>query len=123
MTLWFQDLAATIGAVTRGDGVHVHDRGGVYAIRNLLKLAPDVKNALRSSKVRDVVESVLGRDAMLVRGLYLDKIPRANWAVWWHQDATVTVKTRGEATGFGPWSIKAGVQHAMAAPGLLAYML
>jgi ectoine hydroxylase-related dioxygenase (phytanoyl-CoA dioxygenase family) len=115
------ELRTTIGAVTSGDGVY--NRGGVYAIRNLLKLAPDVKNALRAPKVRDVVESVLGRDAMLVRGLYLDKIPRTNWAVSWHQDAAVTVKARGEATGFGPWSTKGGVQHVMAPPGLLAYML
>jgi len=35
------ELETTIGAVTSGDGVY--DRGGVYAIRNLLKLAPDVK--------------------------------------------------------------------------------
>lgn len=115
------ELETTIGAVTSGDGVY--DRGGVYAIRNLLKLAPDVKNALRASKVRDVVESVLGRDAMLVRGLYFDKSPRANWAVSWRQDATVTVKARGEVNGFGQWSTKAGVQHVMAPPGFLATML
>lgn len=114
-------LESAIGAVTNGDGVY--DRGGVYAIRNLLQLAPDVKNALNASKVKEIVESVLGRDAKLVRGLYLDKTPRANWAVSWHQDATVTVKARGEATGFGPWSTKAGIQHVMAPPGLLAYML
>ena len=115
------ELETTIGAVTSGDGVY--DRGGVYAIRNLLKLAPDVKSALRAPKVRDVVESVLGRDAMLVRGLYLDKTPRSNWAVSWHQDAAVTVKARGEATGFAAWSTKAGVQHVMAPPGFLATML
>jgi len=115
------ELSATIGAVTSGNGVY--DRGGVYAIRNLLKLAPDVKNALRAAKVRDVVESVLGRDAMLVRGLYLDKTPRANGAVSRHQDATVTVRARGEATGFGPWSTKAGIQHVLAPSGLLSYML
>ena len=65
------ELRTTIGAVTSGDGVY--NREGVYAIRNLLKLAADVKNALRAPKVRDVVESVLGRDAVLVRGLYLDE--------------------------------------------------
>ena len=115
------ELTRTTSAVTNGNGVC--DRGGVYAIRNLLKLAPDVKNALRASKVRDVVESVLGRRAMLVRGLYLDKTPRANWAVAWHQDATITVKARGTATGFGPWSTKAGVEHVIAPPGLLSDML
>lgn len=115
------ELGAAIGAVKSGDGVY--DRGGVYAIRNLLELAPDVKKALQAPKVREVVETVLGREARLVRGLFLDKTPRSNWAVSWHQDATVTVKARGEATGFGPWSTKAGVQHVMAPPGLLSYML
>lgn len=116
-----EELESAIASVTSGDGVY--DRGGIYAIRNLLELAPDVKSALTSAKVRDVVESVLGRDAMLVRGLYLDKTPRANWSVSWHQDATVTVKSRGDATGFGPWSMKAGIQHVMAPPGLLSCML
>lgn len=115
------ELADVVGAVSSGDGVY--DRGGVYAIRNLLQLAPNVKRALQAAKVREVVESVLGRGALLVRGLFLDKTPRTNWAVSWHQDATVTVKARGEATGFGPWSTKAGVQHVMAPPGLLSYML
>jgi len=115
------DLRGAVESVSLGDGVY--DRGGIYAIRNLLRLAPDVKKALDASKVKDVVESVLGRQAFLVRGLFLDKTPRANWAVSWHQDAAVTVKTRGEANGFGPWSTKGGVQHVMAPPGLLSAML
>lgn len=116
-----EQLVASIDSVEAGDGVY--DRGGVYAIRNLLKLAPDVKRALEASVLREIVDSVLGRDAFLVRGLFLDKTPRANWAVGWHQDSAITVKARAEATGFGPWSIKAGVQHVMAPPGILSYML
>ena len=42
------ELETTIGAVTSGDGVY--DRAGVYAIRNLLKRAPDVKNACAPRK-------------------------------------------------------------------------
>ena len=114
-------LSAAIDSVTPGAGVY--DRGGVYAIRNLLQRVPEAKRALEASRVRDVVESVLGREARLVRGIFLDKTPRANWAVSWHQDAAITVKARAEANGFGPWSTKGGVQHVMAPPGLLSAML
>jgi hypothetical protein len=73
--------------------------------------------------VREVVEGVLGPGAFCVRGLYLDRSPRANWRMPWHQDATITVKGRIDVTGFGPWTVKSGVQHVMAPPGTLSAML
>lgn len=115
------ELSEAVGSVTSGPGVY--ERDGVYAMRNLLELAPGVKKALAAPAVRHLVESVLGPGGFCVRGLFLDNIPRPSWRVPWHQDATVTVKERGEATGFGPWSSKAGIAHVIAPPGLLSAML
>ena len=58
-----------------------------------------------------------------VRALYFDKSPGANWLVAWHQDLTLAVRTRVEVQGFGPWSIKDGVQHVQPPVGLLEQML
>jgi ectoine hydroxylase-related dioxygenase (phytanoyl-CoA dioxygenase family) len=77
----------------------------------------------REPLVREVVSGVLGPGAFCVRGLFLDRSPRASWRVPWHQDATVTVKGRIDVTGFGPWTMKGGVQHVMAPPGTLSAML
>jgi ectoine hydroxylase-related dioxygenase (phytanoyl-CoA dioxygenase family) len=114
-------LAGAVESVTTGPGVY--SRNGIYAMRNLFGLAPEVKRALVVPAVRHLAESVLGPDAFCVRGLFFDKTPKTSWRVPWHQDATVTVKERSETTGFGPWSNKAGITHVVAPPGLLSAML
>jgi len=40
-----------------------------------------------------------------------DKTRSANWSLGWHQDRTVAVCERREANGYGPWTIKQGIQH------------
>ena len=123
-----RDLVSTLsGAVStfssgrREQGVY--RRGDVYALRNLFDLVPETKAALQATAVREVVRAVLGPEAFCVRALFLDKTPRANWKVPWHQDATIVVKERAEIVGFGPWTMKAGLQHVVAPPGTLSAML
>ena len=115
------DLVNTVESVKEGAGVRSRD--GIYAIRNLLGLAPDVKRALESQVIKGIVESALGSEAFLVGGLYFDKHPDANWKVPWHQDATITVREKADVTGFGPWTMKAGVQHVQAPPFVLYDLL
>ena len=105
------------------EGPEVRTRPGIYAIRNLLKVAPGVRRALDSPVIRTLVASTLGAEAALVGGFYFDKLPEANWKVPWHQDATIAVQERIETTGFGPWSMKAGVQHVQAPPYVLYDLL
>jgi ectoine hydroxylase-related dioxygenase (phytanoyl-CoA dioxygenase family) len=94
-----------------GSGEGVLRRGGVYAIRNLFEVLPAARELARSAAVRAPVETVLGADCFVVRGVLFDKTSAAPWKVAWHQDLTVAVRERVEAEGFGPWSIKAGVVH------------
>jgi hypothetical protein len=101
----------------------VYARGAVYALRNLFDLVPETSQALRARALGNVVSAVLGPGAFCVRALFLDKTPRSNWKVPWHQDATIVVKARAEVTGFGPWTTKAGLQHVAAPPGTLSAML
>ena len=111
--------------VAHGEGVL--RRGGVYAIRNLFAVLPAARELANSAAVRALVEPVLGPDAFVVRGVLFDKTPAAPWKVAWHQDLTVAVRGRAEVEGFGPWSLKAGVQHvqppARVLEGLLAVRL
>jgi len=115
------DAVSELAGGRREQGVY--RRGDVYALRNLFDLVPETKAALRAKAVREVVPAVLGPEAFCVRALFLDKTPRANWKVPWHQDATIVVKERAEVTGFGPWTMKAGLQHVSAPPGTLSAML
>ncbi len=115
------DAVSKLSGGRRDQGVY--RRHDVYALRNLFDLVPETKAALHAKAVRDVVSAVLGPEAFCVRALFLDKTPRANWKVPWHQDATIVVKERAEITGFGPWTRKAGLQHVVAPPGTLSAML
>lgn len=58
-----------------------------------------------------------------MRGTLFDKTPSANWLVPWHQDLTICVKQRIEAAGYGPWTIKACVQHVQPPVAILDTML
>jgi len=69
------------------------------------------------------VEEVLGPGAFAVRGILFDKTPDANWKVPWHQDLSIAVKEQIEVSGFGPWSLKAGVVHVQPPTGVLESML
>lgn len=81
-----------------------------YAQRNLLSV-PSVRELARSEPVRGLITPVLGPDCFAVRGILFNKSRTANWKVVWHQDLTIAVRERREVSGFGPWTVKAGVLH------------
>ena len=101
----------------------VRKRGGIFAIRNLLDLSPEVRELAGSSAVRGLIQPLLGPHAFPVRGILFDKIPDANWKVPWHQDVTIAIQRRVEAEGFGPWTMKADVLHAQPPVFVLENML
>ena len=67
---------------------------GRAGIRNLLELAPRISALARSQKIRSLVAPILGDNSRVVRGIFFDKQPSANWKVPWHQDRTIAVKNR-----------------------------
>ena len=66
---------------------------------------------------------LLGPTARPVRALTFNKTAEANWIVPWHQDRTVAVREKHPVDGFGPWSIKGGMQHVEPPFEILAAML
>lgn len=105
------------------DASSVRRRGGVFAVRNLLDVAPAVRELADSTSVRFLASAVLGKQIRPVRGILFDKIPDANWTVPWHQDLTIAVQARVEAEGYGPWSVKADVLHVQPPAEILENML
>lgn len=95
----------------------------VYALRNLLDISPEVHALSQSEAVRKLVEPLLGRACLSVRGILFDKVPSANWKVPFHQDVTIAVRERMDLDGFGPWSLKAGVLHTQPPLSVLETML
>ena len=103
--------SACAAARNDGDDATRQRNERLYAMRNLLRLVPAVRELAASAAVRRIVEPVLGPAARVVRGLLFDKTPEANWKVAYHQDLSIAVRERRDVAGYGPWSEKAGVEH------------
>jgi hypothetical protein len=67
--------------------------------------------------------SILGAGAIPVRAVLFDKEPANNWSLGWHQDRTIVVKARHDVEGYGPWSMKAGLQHVAPPFSVLSSMI
>ena len=88
----------------------VSNSSGVYALRNLVDVVPEVAELTSNLNVAELVEAVLGTRAFMVRSTLFDKTDGANWGVFWHQDLSIAVKERHDVDGFHAWTRKAGVQ-------------
>jgi hypothetical protein len=82
-----------------------------------------VRHAMRSSTVAEIANDprmqeiackILGPAAIPFRATLFEKLPYSNWLVAWHQDTALPLQERREASGWGPWSIKDGVNYAHA---------
>ena len=91
--------------------------------RNLLELSPCIQKLARSQEIRSLVEPILGDTARVVRGIFFDKQPDANWKVPWHQDRTIAVKNPVELLDYHPWSVKGGIHHVQPPTAILEQML
>lgn len=70
-----------------------------------------VQEVCNSRQVQSLVSYCLPGNAKLVRAIIFDKTPESNWLVTWHQDKTVAVSEKRSMPGWGPWSVKDGIDH------------
>lgn len=117
-----RDLADRFGRIPHSSATK--QRGQTYfGIRNLLSVAPFVQELAGLAGVRSIVEQVAGKKAQVVRGIFFDKTPEANWKVAWHQDLTIAVRHQKEIYGFTCWSRKADIIHVQPPAVVLENML
>jgi ectoine hydroxylase-related dioxygenase (phytanoyl-CoA dioxygenase family) len=99
-------------------------RGDVaFGIRELLNVAPAVRALASSPRIQNLVDSIAGKDAQVIRAIFFDKTPEANWKVAWHQDLTIAVHQKKEIEGFNRWSVKAGIPHTQPPVSILDNIL
>lgn len=75
------------------------------------------------ASVDAIARDAIGPAARPVRAVLFDKTASANWNLGWHQDRTIVVRKRMDTPGFGPWSVKGGLQHVEPPFALLAGMV
>lgn len=115
-------LADALSNLTPSNSV-VRRNEAVYGVRDLLNLSPEIRAFSESERVKDIAGEFLGKAAKVVRAIYFDKTPDANWKVPWHQDLTIALREKRETEGFTAWTRKAGVQHVQPPIAILEKML
>ena len=72
---------------------------------------PAVAQLAASEPLKSLLKPHLSIEPLPIRAIYFDKTPVTNWLVAWHQDLTIALRERREIPGWGPWSVKVGIQH------------
>ncbi|WP_315776242.1 MULTISPECIES: phytanoyl-CoA dioxygenase family protein [unclassified Bradyrhizobium] len=111
--------ASALRALFEALSGHAPEQAG-SRLHGVAALRPFLANA---GPVGAAAAAVLGDATRPVRAVYFDKTAASNWAVPWHQDRTIVVRERIEVTGFGPWTIKGGLQHVAPPYEVLARMV
>lgn len=73
--------------------------------------------------IGSIAAGVLGPASRPVRAILFDKTTETNWSLAWHQDRTICVRQRVSVDGFGPWTVKDGMQHVAPPFDLLSRMV
>jgi ectoine hydroxylase-related dioxygenase (phytanoyl-CoA dioxygenase family) len=73
-----------------------------------------VTGIARDSRMMEIARLILGAGAIAFRATLFEKLPDSNWLVAWHQDTALPLRERRETAGWGPWSVKDGVNYAHA---------
>jgi ectoine hydroxylase-related dioxygenase (phytanoyl-CoA dioxygenase family) len=114
-------LTSAIASLPSGE--EVRRRQGIYGVRNLLEICPEVRELACDARIRNFVVSILGDGAFAVRAVFFDKVPGANWSLFWHQDNVIAVNQRLDFPGFTGWSNKAGVWQVQPPAEILSRMV
>jgi len=75
---------------------------------------PAIRNFAHGTPLLEMAREIFGTDVIPFRATLFDKSPTANWLVVWHQDTALPLRKRLEVPGWGPWSMKEGVNYAHA---------
>jgi ectoine hydroxylase-related dioxygenase (phytanoyl-CoA dioxygenase family) len=79
-----------------------------------------VRELAEDDRLLSLAAQFIGPHPIPFRATLFDKSPSSNWLVTWHQDTALPVRQRANHTSWGPWSVKAGVLHAIAPAAALA---
>jgi ectoine hydroxylase-related dioxygenase (phytanoyl-CoA dioxygenase family) len=88
--------------------------------RNLFTFSPLLEQLVSTGSFSRHAAEILGEGCFAVRAVFFNKIVKSNWHVPWHQDIGVPLRDRGEAPGFGAFTVKDGIVHANAPSEVLA---
>jgi ectoine hydroxylase-related dioxygenase (phytanoyl-CoA dioxygenase family) len=84
---------------------------------------PGITEFARHPELLSIAQAIVGSGAFPFRATLFEKGVRANWLVVWHQDTALPLRERRDVPGWGPWSVKQGIEYAHAPAGALCSIL
>ena len=78
----------------------------LFAIRQFLKEVPSVEKLIFNNVLKEILESIFGKEYFVVKSIYFDKPEESNWFVGYHQDLTISVDKKLELEDFSNWTVK-----------------
>lgn len=78
----------------------------LFAIRQFVKEFPEIKKLLFNESLKEIIESIGGKDYFIIKSIYFDKPEKSNWFVSYHQDLTISVDKKIEDENFSNWTTK-----------------
>lgn len=76
-----------------------------FGVREFLKTHPDIAEKVLSNRLKNLISTIDPHCDKLIKSIYFDKPPTANWIVNWHQDLTINLKGRVEVEGYKNWRV------------------
>jgi len=77
-----------------------------FAIRQFFEKVPKSQQLIFNQKFITFFKKHIGENYFLVKAIYFDKPPNANWIVPWHQDLTIVTDKRIKIAGYSKWRLK-----------------
>ena len=74
-----------------------------YGIRAFLTGQDELIEKVFTPRLKEVVRSISQSCNTLIKSIYFDKPPSANWIVNWHQDLTINVTGHRDVEGYINW--------------------
>jgi len=84
---------------------------------------PIVQQVAHDPRLLALAGRFLGPSVIPFRATLFDKSPDSNWLVVWHQDTALPLRERRDVSGWGPWSVKAGITYAHASAAALGRVI
>jgi ectoine hydroxylase-related dioxygenase (phytanoyl-CoA dioxygenase family) len=75
---------------------------------------PAVRRIAQDLRMMQIAARWLDGDPVPFKATLFDKSSAQNWLVAWHQDTSLPLVARTDASGWGPWSVKRDVLYAKA---------
>jgi ectoine hydroxylase-related dioxygenase (phytanoyl-CoA dioxygenase family) len=103
-----EEVATIIETINSIDtsGAAFRKTSDLFAIRRFVKEVPAISPLVFNSRLRAIIDELLGPDYFLVKSIYFDKPEQSNWFVAYHQDLTISVKEKKQVAGFDQWTVK-----------------